>query len=252
VTRQALDGEEPEITRTPQGRVTVASVDDDTLIREGVARLLTGLDVVATFPRVEALLDALPVVDVVLLDLSIPAAAMVGSASKGVSSSQGVSSSTGVLQGVCGVAAVAQAGYRVLIYTNEYRREVLAGCLAAGAHGVVHKSEPLPAIVAAARAVADGQFVVTTALTGLAEVVQRRGSLARLSPRQLEVLRGRARGEPFKSIAARLHIAPKTAEEYMSEVNRRFAEYLRDHSAADLERLLGVGPGDLLDRSSTD
>jgi len=37
----------------------------------------------------------------------------------------------------------------------------------------------------------------------------------------------------------------------MSEVNRRFAEYLRDHSAADLERLLGVGQGDLLDRSST-
>jgi DNA-binding NarL/FixJ family response regulator len=257
VTRQALDGEEPEITRTPQGRVRVASVDDDTLIREGVARLLTGLDVVATFPRVEALLDALPVVDVVLLDLSIPAAAMVGtsskggSSSKGASSSQGVSSSKGFLQGVCGVAAVAQAGYRVLIYTNECRREVLAGCLAAGAHGVVHKSEPLPAIVAAARAVANGQFVVTTALTGLAEVVQRRGSLARLSPRQLEVLRGRARGEPFKSIAARLHIAPKTAEEYMSEVNRRFAEYLRDHSAADLERLLGVGPGYLLDRSST-
>jgi DNA-binding NarL/FixJ family response regulator len=237
VTPQARDGEDPVSTRTPQRRVTVASVDDDTLIREGVARLLTGLDVVATFPRVEALLEARPVVDVVLLDLSIPAAL--------------VSRPRDILQGVCGVAAVAQAGYRVLIYTNECRREVLAGCLAAGAHGVVHKSEPLPAIVQAARAVADGQIVVTTALTGLAEVVQRKGSMARLSPRQLEVLRGRARGESFKSIAARLYIAPKTAEEYMSEVNGRFAEYLRDHSAADLERLLGVGLGDLLDRSST-
>jgi len=139
----------------------------------------------------------------------------------------------------------------VLIYTNERRREVLAGCLAAGAHGVVHKSEPLPAIVEAAQAVAGGQIVITTALTGLAEVVQRRGRLAALSPRQLEVLHGRARGESFKSIGARLYIAPKTAEEYMSEVNRRFAEYLRDHSAADLERVLGVGPGDLLDRPST-
>jgi DNA-binding NarL/FixJ family response regulator len=53
--------------------VTAASVDDDTLIREGVARLLTGLDVVDTFARVEALLDPRPVVDVVLLDLTIPA-----------------------------------------------------------------------------------------------------------------------------------------------------------------------------------
>jgi DNA-binding NarL/FixJ family response regulator len=235
VTTQARDGEEPTSGPSPQQQVSAVSVDDDTLIREGVARLLTGLDVVATYPRVEALLDARPVVDVVLLDLSIPAA---------------LASTGDILQGVLGVAAVAAAGYRVLIYTNERRREVLAGCLAAGAHGVVHKSEPLPAIVEAARAVAAGQIVITTALTGLAEVVQRRGRMAALSPRQLEVLRGRARAESFKSIAARLYIAPKTAEEYMSEVNRRFAQYLRDHSAADLERLLGVGPGDLLDRPS--
>ena len=237
MTTEAHNGEQPASGPVPQHRVTVASVDDDTLIREGVARLLTGLDVVATFARVEALLDARPVVDVVLLDLSIPTAL--------------AASPVDILQGVRGVAAVAQAGYRVLIYTNERRREVLAGCLAAGAQGVVHKSEALPAIVEAARAVACGQIVITTALTGLAEVVQRRGRLAALSPRQLEVLQGRARGESFKSIGARLYIAPKTAEEYMSEVNRPFAEYLRDHSPADLERLLGVAPGDLLDRPST-
>jgi DNA-binding NarL/FixJ family response regulator len=169
VTTQAHNGEQPASGPVPQHRVTVASVDDDTLIREGVARLLTGLDVVATFARVEALLDARPVVDVVLLDLSIPTAL--------------AASPVDILQGVRGVAAVVQAGYRVLIYTNERRREVLAGCLAAGAQGVVHKSEPLPAIVEAARAVACGQIVITTALTGLAEVVQRRGRLAALSPR---------------------------------------------------------------------
>lgn len=215
--------------------VSVACVDDDTLIREGVARLLVGLNVVAAFARVEALLTAHPDVDVVLLDLSIPAAS-------GASASD-------VIQGVQGVAAVAHAGYRVLIYTNERRREVLAGCLAAGANGVVHKSEPLTAVVEAARQVAAGQVVITTALTGLAEAIARRGTMAPLSPRQGEVLRARARGESFKSIGARLHIAPKTAEEYMSEVTKKFAEYLRHHSAADLERRLGVGPGDLLDQT---
>ena len=218
--------------------VSAVCVDDDTLIREGVARLLVGLNVVATYARVEALLEARPEADVVLLDLSIPAAAVAGPPAN-------------VLQGVRGVAAVAQAGYRVLIYTNERRREVLAGCLAAGANGVVHKSEPLPVVVEAARQVAAGRVVITTALTGLAEAITRRGTMAPLPPRQGEVLRARARGESFKHIGARLHIAPKTAEEYMSEVTQRFAEYLRHHSAADLERHLGVGPGDLLDQINT-
>lgn len=221
----------------PEPRVSAVCVDDDTLIREGVARLLVGLNVVATFARVEALLEARPDVDVVLLDLSIPAAV--------------TASPANILQGVRGVAAVAQAGYRVLIYTNERRREVLAGCLAAGANGVVHKSEPLPAVVEAARQVAAGQVVITTALTGLAEAIARRGTMTPLSPRQGEVLRARARGESFKHIGARLHIAPKTAEEYMSEVTKRFAQYLRHHSAADLEHHLGVGPGDLLDQINT-
>ena len=232
-TTGALSGDPAAELRVPG--VRAVCVDDDTLIREGVARLLVGLNVVATYARVEALLEALPEADVVLLDLSIPAAL--------------AGSPVNVLQGVRGVAAVAQAGYRVLIYTNERRREVLAGCLAAGANGVVHKSEPLPVVVEAARQVAAGQVVITTALTGLAEAITRRGTMAPLPPRQGEVLRARARGESFKHIGARLHIAPKTAEEYMSEVTQRFAEYLRDHSAADLERHLGVGPGDLLDRT---
>lgn len=214
--------------------VRLACVDDDTLIREGVLRLLDGVSVSGAYSRVDDFLEGAPDVDVVLLDLWLPAL---------------VETQTS-LQGVRAVSAAVAAGYRVLIYTNENRRDVLAGCLAAGAHGIVHKSEPLEAVVAAARGVAAGHIVITTALAGLAEVVQRRGSMPTLSPRQLDVLGGRARGESFKSIGARLYISPKTAEEYMSEVSRRFASYLRDHSPADLERLLGIGPGDLLDPHS--
>lgn len=210
----------------------VACVDDDTLIREGLRRLLPGLDVVGAYDSVEAFLASRSDVDIVLLDLRLH--------DSGPTSRQA--------QGVRGIGAVTDAGYRVLIYTNERRRQVLAGCLAAGARGVVHKSEPLESVVDAARRVAAGQIVVTTALVGLAEVVQRRGGLPNLSPRQLEVLRGRARGETYKSIAGRLFISPKTAEEYMGEVSKRFSGYLRDHSAADLERHLGVGAGDVLDR----
>jgi len=88
-------------------------------------------------------------------------------------------------------------------------------------------------------AVAAGEVVITTALTGLAEAVERRGSVPELTERQVQVLRGRARGEPFKTIASRLDISRKTAEEHMAAVTLRFSTYLRTHSPGDLERHLG-------------
>lgn len=232
------------LERRPAPRtLRVACVDDDTLIREGLRRLLPGFEVVGAFASVEAFLASGLAVDVLLLDLHLRDAPDVADLTEPDTPWR-----PPVLHGSAGVRAAAEAGHRVLIYTNERRRLVLAGCLAAGASGIVHKSEPLDALLDAARRVARGQVVVTTALIGLAEVVERRGGLPNLSPRQLDVLRGRSRGETFKSIAARLSISPKTAEEYMGEVTRRFSAYLREHSPADLERHLGVGEGDLLDR----
>ena len=226
------ESEAGALPRATADRVRLVCLDDDTLIREGVARLLANVEVVATFSRVEHLLEASPEADVALVDLWLGGA---------------TEPTVPVMQGMRGVAAVAAAGYRVLIYTNERRRQVLAGCMAAGAMGLVHKSEPLTSLQDAVRAVALDQPVITPALAGLAEIMERRGGMGKLSPRQIEVLRGRARGETYKTIGARLFISPKTAEEYMAEVTRRFSEYLREHSAADLERLLGIGPGDLLE-----
>ncbi|MDO5697002.1 MAG: response regulator transcription factor [Dermatophilus congolensis] len=214
--------------------VTVACVDDDTLIRLGFADLVPGLGQVLVYERLEPLLADPPDVDVVVLDLWLHAGA-------------DPDSEPNLIQGARAVEALHRLGYRVLVYTNERRRHVLAGCLAAGALGIVHKSEPMDAVAAAIRTVAAGGGVVTSALAGLAEAVERRGELPTLSPRQLEVLRGRARGESFKAIGARLYISPKTAEAYMGEVSKRFADYLQSHSPADLENHLGVGIGDLLD-----
>ncbi len=136
------------------------------------------------------------------------------------------------LHGAAAIRLTAAAGYRVLIYTNERRREALAGCLAAGARGVVHKAESLTALRHAIIAVAHGEVVITQALVGLAEVVERRGSLPSLTPRQQAVLSARARGEPFQSIAQRLFISKRTAEDHMDVVARKFADYLRTHSPA--------------------
>ncbi|MGW4813027.1 LuxR C-terminal-related transcriptional regulator [Kitasatospora cineracea] len=202
-------------------------MDDDTVIREGLPYLLPELRVVLAVSSVQELLAARPAADVVLLDLVLTGTGR-----------------TGVRQGAAAVEAVVAAGRRVLIYTNERRREVLVGCMAAGARGVVHKAEPLPALAGAVAEVAADRMVITQALVGLAE---RRCWLPSLTDRQHEVLSARARGEAFRSIAERLFISKKTAEEHMSVVTAKFADFLRDHSPADLERELGLGPGDLLD-----
>ncbi|GAA1902785.1 response regulator transcription factor [Lapillicoccus jejuensis] len=207
----------------------VALVDDSPFIRDGARLLQPEVDVVASYPSVEELLAARPDVDVVLLDLRLHPG-------------PGVSA-----QGARGVREVAATGAKVLVYTEDRRRMVLAGCLAAGASGVAHKSDPVEWVVDAVRTVARGGVSVTPAVAGVLELAARRGALAPVTGRKLQVLRARARGESFKGIGSRLHIAPSTAEDYMAEVTRLFADYLREHSPADLERHLGVGEGDVLD-----
>ena len=210
-------------------KIRVASVDDDTVIRRGLPLLLDAVDVVGSFAEVEEFLSAALDVDVVLLDLVL------------------TGTGKAATQGAAAIRAITSAGHPVLIYTNERRRHVLTACLAAGASGVIHKAEPVEELEQAIQAVAGGEIVITQALVGLAELAERRGGLAELSPRQREVLSARARGERFQSIADRLFISRKTAEGYMAEVNAKFAEFLRDHSPADLERFLGIAPGDVLE-----
>lgn len=208
----------------------VASIDDDTVIRRGLPVLLEHVDVVGSYTDVDEFMAAAADVDVVLLDLVLTGTGR-----------------PGVLQGAAAIRTITDAGYRVLIYTNERRRAVLVACLAAGASGIVHKAEPISALEDAIQAVASGDVVITQALVGLAELAERRGELPTLSARQRQVLSARARGEPFQSLADRFYISRKTAEEHMAIVTGKFADYLRDHSPADLERLLGIAPGDILE-----
>jgi two-component system nitrate/nitrite response regulator NarL len=215
---------------TPAAPPRVAVIDDDTVIRNGLPLLLPRLGVTAAFTDADALLAAAPEADVVIIDLKLA----------GTGAAQGP-------QGPHAVRAVVLAGYRALVYTNEVRRAVLVNCLAAGARGIVHKAESLDALAEAVALVHQGHIMITQELTGLAELAERRHQLPGLSPRERQVLAGRARGETFAGIGERLHISADTAAEYMNNVKAKFAEYLRDHSPADLERYLGLEPADLVD-----
>lgn len=243
-------------------RLRVAVVDDDTLIREGVALVLTDFDVVSATADVTSFLNSgldPSMVDVVILDLRLSGplenALRVGAGqheprgrdAEPIRAGERAEPPAAVtLQGRAAVAALAGAGYPVLIYTNDRRPVVLAACLAAGARALVHKTESLQTLQTAVEAVAAGRLRMNAEVAGVAEVLLHRGRLPALPPRQVQVLQGRARGETFASIARRLNLSERTVESYMRDVTTKFSEYLSDHSAADLESDLGLASDDLL------
>src|SRR5699024_9878906 len=107
---------------------------------------------------------------------------------------------SGICQGPDAVHACVDAGYRVCLYSNERRQRLLLRCLQSGAQGVVHKAEPTETLSEAIRQVAAGAVVITTGLTGLAELVEDHDRLPTLTERQRQVLAGRARSDSFRSI----------------------------------------------------
>lgn len=208
----------------------LAVVDDATAVRESLRMLLPGLTVTSTHASVEDLLAARPRADVVILDLHLVNARQPSAA-----------------QGVAAIAAVVDAGYRVCVYTQEERPFVLAACLAAGATGVVSKSAPMAETEAAFRGVADGELVVPPPVAGIIELLAQRGRPTLLSPRQREVLAGRARGMTYAELSRRLYVSESSLRGYWRELTLTVSQYLQETSPGDIEHALGLRPGDLLD-----
>ncbi len=214
-------------------RVRTVVVDDSTVVRQGLPLLHPELDVIGAYPTIEPLLaQPHPGLQLVVLDLKL----------------RHDEDREGPRQGVTAIRAVSTLGVPICLYTDERRRLVLAQCLRAGAAGVVHKADPIDDARAAFSAVADGQVTITPSLIGLAELVERRGGLPDLTTRQRQVLAARARGERWSSIAARLFITEGVAREHLATASAKFSQFLRDASPpGDMERALGLAPGDLLD-----
>lgn len=209
---------------------TFTVVDDATAMRASLPVLLPDLRFTDSFRSVEDLLATHPTTDVVVLDLHL------------VNSGQPEAS-----QGIEAIRRVVEAGYRVCVYSQEERRFVLAACVAAGATGVVSKALSLAETEASFLAVAEGELVVPPAVTGLIEVLVRRGSLTLISPRQREVLSARARGLTYAEMSRSLHASESTLRGYWKDLADHLAQYLHQTSPGDIERALGLGPGDLLD-----
>jgi DNA-binding NarL/FixJ family response regulator len=187
--------------------IRVVVVDDQTLVREGLARLLEMVSGLAVVGTAAGGLQALDLVaahspDVVLMDVRMP--------------------------GINGVAATREirARYphtRVIVLTTFDHDEYVFESLRAGASGYLLKNADLDHLAAAIRAVHAGDSILDPAVT--ARVIHRAthpetgpALTERLTSREREVLHLMVEGATNAEMAAALCLAEGTVKNHVSHI----------------------------------
>lgn len=193
--------------------IRAAIIDDHEAIRLGMDAALahhpdSGVELVASHATVASFLDSDADVDVVLLDL------MLADESDPQENAE----------------ALRAAGYRVLVYSIADNVRLLRKALAGGADGVCRKAEPITETVAAIKAVAEGQTVISqeilSAIEGDAEYVA-----ASLGPREREVLSLYAAGLEIPEISRQLYITENSVREYLKRIRAKYIQVRRPASS---------------------
>ena len=203
--------------------IRVALVDDQPIVRAGLARILSpadGFDVVAECADGREAVDELPALhpDVVLMDIRMP-----------------------VLDGIAATARLrdSEDPLAVLVLTTFGEDEVLWGAMEAGAAGFVLKDTSAEGLIAAVRAVAGGAAwfdpVVAPRILAdyrrrVAPAAREAARLERLTERELDVLRLIARGTTNGEIAATLFVAEATVKTHVGSIFGKLG--VRDRAAA--------------------
>jgi DNA-binding NarL/FixJ family response regulator len=130
---------------------------------------------------------------------------------------------------VCRQLRLECPGVRVIIVCDADSVPVRA-VRAAGASGLMHRTWPVETQVAVVRRVAEGEAV-------LAGSPVKAAGLARLSRRELSVLRMLANGASNPEIAAALHLSQHTVKEYTQTVFRKLGVRNRVEAAMAAARL---------------
>jgi DNA-binding NarL/FixJ family response regulator len=203
--------------------IRVALVDDQAIVRAGLARILSpedGFEVVAECADGREAVQRLPALapDVVLMDIRMP-----------------------VLDGIAATAQVREAAedIAVLVLTTFGEDEVLWGALEAGAAGFVLKDSSAEDLIAAVRAVAGGAAWFDSAVAPrILEHYRRRVApasregtrLALLTERERDVLRLIARGATNHEIASELYLAEATVKTHVGSIFGKLG--VRDRAGA--------------------
>jgi DNA-binding NarL/FixJ family response regulator len=203
--------------------IRVAIVDDQAIVRAGLARILSpadGFEVVAECADGRQAVEQLPTLrpDVVLMDVRMPA--------------------------LDGIAATAQLRgleepLEVLVLTTFGEDEVLWGAVESGAAGFVLKDSSAEDLIAAVRAVADGAAWFDPAVAPrlleryrrvVAPAARDAARLDGLTDREHDVLRLMARGATNAEIAATLFVAEATVKTHVGSIFNKLG--VRDRAAA--------------------
>ena len=205
---------EQESAAERRGPVTVVLVDDEQLTRTTLAQMLTsaGLKLVGeaanTQDAIELVLDLRP--DVVLIDIPLP--------------------------GISGEWAIERLGLlapasRVLVLTRSDENRVVEAILA-GATGYILKTAPRKAIIAAVRATAAGESVLSPQIAGklLQRIREREIPItassqdaanairAALTERELEIFTKLASGKNNHEIARELTLSTNTVSNHIASI----------------------------------
>jgi DNA-binding NarL/FixJ family response regulator len=203
--------------------IRVIVVDDQALIRTGVARILSpddGFDVVAECEDGDEVAAAVAEhrPDVVVMDIRMRR-----------------------MDGVSAIRALVEAGDPppVLVLTTFDDDDVLWGALDAGAAGFVLKDSPAEDLIAATAAVARGASWLDPAVAPRvleafrANVRPRQREVAKienLTEREHDVLRHMAAGETNGEIAAALYVSEATVKTHVGSIFAKLG--VRDRAAA--------------------
>ena len=203
--------------------IRVALVDDQAIVRAGLARLLSptdGFDVIAECSDGQQAVEELPALrpDVILMDIRMPR-----------------------LDGIAATVQLRDAADHVpvLVLTTFGDDEVLWGAIEAGAAGFVLKDSSAEDLIAAVRAVAAGgawfdPSVAPRVLDRYRRIVapatRDAARLDLLTDREHDVLRLMARGASNAEIAASLCVADATVKSHIGSIFTKLG--VRDRAAA--------------------
>jgi DNA-binding NarL/FixJ family response regulator len=203
--------------------IRVALVDDQAIIRAGLARILSpadGFEVVAECGDGRQAVEELPALhpDVVLMDVRMP-----------------------VLDGIAATVQLRAANdpLEVLVLTTFGEDEVLWGAIEAGAAGFVLKDSSAEDLIAAVRAVAGGAAWFDPAVAPrlleryrqvVAPAAREAARIELLTEREHDVLRLMARGATNAEIAAALNVAEATVKTHVGSIFAKLG--VRDRAAA--------------------
>jgi DNA-binding NarL/FixJ family response regulator len=194
----------------PSLRIIIA--DDDYLLREGTARLLSyvaGVDVLETVGTAEALVDAVRRLrpDAVLTDIRMPPGHQM----------EGIEAAHAVRRDYPGVGVVVLSHHAAPAYAMELFREGTAGL----AYLLKERIGDVEEVVRALRETAEGGSVIDPRIVEALITRRSRGEgsrLGELSARELEVLREMARGKTNTAIAQTLVLSVSAVEKYVGAI----------------------------------